>query len=353
MRDWTESIERLISNNHLFVIDLLNFINLIPNINENDKLNSFLQNVNELRASASENDLRLLKVISGTNLKHHIIDLKGEGIDYFEKYIRVTTNYKKMIDGDYTDTYSYSEKVVASFNYFYNSLILGKRFNEHYGILNNKLSDLISIEEFRREWSLYSACPYCDITQLEFDSTSIDHFFPKQKFPLLSIYPNNLVVSCTACNDRLKKDELNIPCAHPYFDNIEDYFSFFIQPDKTISLVIKPELSIKKRKKIENYLSLFKIESRYNTNGKYIIEELEKSIRKNLVKELKYSKFLTHSIIAAAVDKELSDQLENLKEIRMSRSFIKLQIDYIDQLTNNKEYKDELVEYLKQMYCSL
>lgn len=366
MRNWNEDVTKIVSNNHLFIIDLLNFINLIPSVpavpvvpavkklTKIDKkiLHDFTQQIRKIKGNSNKNQLKLLNVITGTKLKEHILRLKSENIDYMEQYQTITSNYIKLINGEFSDNNSYSEQVVDSFNYFYSTLIMGKTYNREYGISDAKLSDLISIEEFRREWSLHSSCPYCDITQLEFDSSSVDHFFPKKKYPLLSIYPSNLVVSCTACNDRLKKDELNIPCAHPYYDNVETFFSFHIDNDRVISLKLNPSLSSTEEAKINNYLNLFKIRERYNTNGKIIIEDLEKNIRKNLVKELRYMQDLNYQTIFGFVEKELLEQLRNLNSIKMARSFVKLQIDYINQLLRDEEYKEDLSGYLNQLYCS-
>lgn len=60
-------------------------------------------------------------------------------------------------------------------------------------------------------------CPFCGFGQV----TTLDHYLPKAKFPLLSIHPNNLVPSCADCNKgksaaiAITKGQQSI---HPYFD---------------------------------------------------------------------------------------------------------------------------------------
>lgn len=60
-------------------------------------------------------------------------------------------------------------------------------------------------------------CPFCGFGQV----TTLDHYLPKAKFPLLSIFPKNLVPSCADCNKgksagiAISKNE---QCLHPYFD---------------------------------------------------------------------------------------------------------------------------------------
>lgn len=60
-------------------------------------------------------------------------------------------------------------------------------------------------------------CPFCGFGHV----TTLDHYLPKAKFPLLSIFPKNLVPSCADCN-KGKSAEIatskNEQCLHPYFD---------------------------------------------------------------------------------------------------------------------------------------
>ncbi|TDF35020.1 HNH endonuclease [Alteromonadaceae bacterium M269] len=60
-------------------------------------------------------------------------------------------------------------------------------------------------------------CPFCGFGQ----ATTLDHYLPKAKFPLLSVHPNNLIPSCADCNKgksagiAVTKEQQSI---HPYFD---------------------------------------------------------------------------------------------------------------------------------------
>jgi hypothetical protein len=66
-------------------------------------------------------------------------------------------------------------------------------------------------------------CPFCTIG----DASTLDHYLPKAKFPLVSILPLNLVPSCKDCNTGEKKvhvaTTIEDQCLHPYFDQ-----SFFL-----------------------------------------------------------------------------------------------------------------------------
>lgn len=65
-------------------------------------------------------------------------------------------------------------------------------------------------------------CPLCN----QRNATTLDHYLPKSKYPLLSIVPLNLVPACKDCNTGKLCDS---PCnnveetLHPYYDNVEDF----------------------------------------------------------------------------------------------------------------------------------
>ncbi len=69
---------------------------------------------------------------------------------------------------------------------------------------------------------IYSApngkCPFCGFGQ----ATTLDHYLPKSKFPLLSIMPSNIIPSCKDCNAgksvtfALSKESQTL---HPYYDH--------------------------------------------------------------------------------------------------------------------------------------
>lgn len=61
-------------------------------------------------------------------------------------------------------------------------------------------------------------CPFCGFGHVK----TLDHYLPKSKFPLLSIYPLNLVPCCTDCNKgKLAKTAtaMGEQSLHPYFSD--------------------------------------------------------------------------------------------------------------------------------------
>jgi len=66
-------------------------------------------------------------------------------------------------------------------------------------------------------------CPFCGISE----SSTLDHFLPKEQYPEFSVFPKNLVPSCAVCNtrkrDRILDEGTNVRMfLHPCFDVIPD-----------------------------------------------------------------------------------------------------------------------------------
>ncbi len=66
-------------------------------------------------------------------------------------------------------------------------------------------------------------CPFCGISE----SSTLDHYLPKERYPEFSVFPKNLVPSCAVCNTR-KRDRIldagtNVRMfLHPCYDPIPD-----------------------------------------------------------------------------------------------------------------------------------
>lgn len=66
-------------------------------------------------------------------------------------------------------------------------------------------------------------CPFCGINE----SSTLDHYLPKERYPEFSVFPKNLVPSCAVCNTH-KRDSILIKGTnvrmflHPCYDAIPD-----------------------------------------------------------------------------------------------------------------------------------
>lgn len=138
------------------------------------------------------------QVISKINDFLNIVDLS----EFYYGKISSLTDYNQIIDYLESDSSALNE--------------LGKYFYENGGILSKVgvkrkyLDDEEFLSKYRQSM-VGKPCPYCGerITVVE-----IDHFLPKSKYPLLSIYSSNLVPSCVECNKE-KKEKLQLPISHP------------------------------------------------------------------------------------------------------------------------------------------
>lgn len=64
-------------------------------------------------------------------------------------------------------------------------------------------------------------CPFCGISE----SSTLDHYLPKEQYPEYSVFPSNLVPCCSPCNtckrDKILDDNTDVRLfVHPHFDQI-------------------------------------------------------------------------------------------------------------------------------------
>lgn len=178
-----------------------------------------------------------------------------------------------------------------------------------------------------------TVCPYCNRAFIdtykvadELESNGeLDHFFPKEKYPYLSLSLYNLIPCCSVCNKAKSNSYENI--LYPYdlkdgsYGEDAKFRAFFYtisdkesleDDDKTtenrkydveyllgnsnsfkIKLVVKDKKSIKGRK-IENSRKVFKIDKLYNFHKDYVRSLIKKSIvyNESRIEEL-YSQYKT------------------------------------------------------------
>lgn len=77
---------------------------------------------------------------------------------------------------------------------------------------------------------IVARCPFCGISE----SSTLDHYLPKEQYPEFSVFPKNLVPSCSLCNTRkrdkiLEKGTDVRKFLHPYFDFIPESDFLMVQ----------------------------------------------------------------------------------------------------------------------------
>lgn len=280
-----------------------------------------------------------------------------------DAYNLAIKDYKSMIDKGYviyhscgfcvekkcSSNYCSRKLVRDAFVYFYD-LIGTKAFIEAY-IPSISLSSDNSKQTYREEWSLLRrTCPYCDRNLIVHHSDrSTDHYLPNKKVPLLSIHSMNLVVACSACNERLKNEKIELPSYHPYFDQVADKFAFnflfrSFNDNPDISIVNQGD-SIK----MNNYLKVFNLEDVYNSISWKIKDELEtlsNDIRRDYKQTMAIQK-LSGKVVSPGVDfhtlrkvtkRHLKNKLKENIDKRGGEENIKLKRDfyiYVHKNLNN------------------
>jgi len=114
-------------------------------------------------------------------------------------------------------------------------------------------------------------CPFCGMGE----TSTLDHYLPKEAYPQFSIFSRNLVPACASCNtlkgDRFLDEHLQVRLfLHPYFDDIPT--RQFLQVNVVLSadglllnfrVVRPPGLSQRTFRHLESHFTLLKLGNRY------------------------------------------------------------------------------------------
>ncbi|QQR58262.1 MAG: hypothetical protein IPG59_01860 [Candidatus Melainabacteria bacterium] len=112
-------------------------------------------------------------------------------------------------------------------------------------------------------------CPLCGKTP---KPPTLDHHLPKSKFPILAIYPQNLVPVCHECNG-LKGDTFPTleteQILHPYYESIENEQWLFasLTENETLTFNFSVQAAsswdVSLTKRVQNQFDLLKLNERY------------------------------------------------------------------------------------------
>jgi hypothetical protein len=143
---------------------------------------------------------------------------------------------------------------------------------------------------FKTENNL-TVCSYCDLDTIAAERNSwVEHFLPKDHFPLIACNPRNLIPCCTACNvsGSGKGTDYKSPVYCQFNTQIGDA-SKFIFDGKNIDITVHQDA------RIENFIELLKLRSRYK----------QTNIHASIISRFKtnYGLFIKNAA-GAAVDKD-------------------------------------------------
>jgi len=124
-------------------------------------------------------------------------------------------------------------------------------------------------------------CPYCRIGEV----TTIDHYLPKAKFPLFSIYHNNLVPACKDCQFEKKTGYANTHTSqtlHPYYDRAEYFSTTWLFADVIgntwpyVQFRATPAANLSEpiKRRIESHFVAYKLADRYRIQSGVALAEL-------------------------------------------------------------------------------
>ena len=130
-----------------------------------------------------------------------------------------------------------------------------EKLESHYNKINKK--ELVRITGV-------TVCPYCNrnfinVTE-EANTSQLDHFFPKNEYPLFALCFYNLIPSCYGCNNKKSTSKFYVS---PYDESITDIdellkFSLniksadFINNSESIDIIIKDDISEEELKQLES-----------------------------------------------------------------------------------------------------
>ena len=130
-----------------------------------------------------------------------------------------------------------------------------EKLESHYNKINKK--ELVRITGV-------TVCPYCNrnfinVTE-EANTSQLDHFFPKNEYPLFALCFYNLIPSCYGCNNKKSTSKFYVS---PYDESITDIdellkFSLniksadFINNSESIDIIIKDDISEEGLKQLES-----------------------------------------------------------------------------------------------------
>lgn len=225
----------------------------------------------------------------------------------------------------------------------------------------------IERDGFSVYWNAYTfafltdikTCPYCNrqyITPIFHKEGrmrgDLDHFFPKDKYPYLSMSIYNLIPVCKFCNSSFKNTkEFDLNGIHPYEHSFDDYvdFKYEIRENNKIGIVFK-EKDYYYEMKVDKYISMFRLEEQYNYHSNVVTDLIHKKIvyTNEYIKDFKehFKDFdisdnrIREIIIGYEIDKE------NINKEPLS----KLKRDIVNQLGfGNNEKNEALIEILKNI----
>lgn len=199
--------------------------------------------------------------------------LEGNNLYYIEVYLDYKTSKRKKVDAKNRIYLEAFERMLSGEVKGFHS------FNKDKVSWKSDFYKVFSWDKIRKEYSAKIAstldlfsCPYCNVEKIKPFANfkpEKDHFYPKSIFPFFAISIHNLIPSCGTCNSYFKRDVLTFEHAHPFVDGVGYKGQLFkynynnVRKDTLEADDYKITI-VKQCKSIDNNISTFSIEDRYN-----------------------------------------------------------------------------------------
>ena len=118
-------------------------------------------------------------------------------------------------------------------------------------------------------------CPFCSISE----SSTLDHYLPKERYPEFSVFPKNLIPSCAVCNTR-KRDRILIEGTnvrrflHPCYDVIPNMVFLHVRTrmeadalNLSYRLTRPPGMAIRTFRHLQSHFNELDLADRYRRMG--------------------------------------------------------------------------------------
>lgn len=154
--------------------------------------------------------------------------------------------------------------------YLYDGFIDSKKAKEYYFNILGKDSTIKGhlISEGK---SRGLRCPYCSGS---INPADLEHFLPKSRFPILSLYSRNIFLCCKNCNMGIKSDRIELPIIYPGEINIVKFVRFDYRDNQISLSAIDNE---RWYFPVTNYLKVIQIIDSYNNETYWdIYKQLQK-----------------------------------------------------------------------------
>jgi len=194
------------------------------------------------------------------------------------------------------------------------------------------------------------SCPFCNNNYIYFYEknagqyntlATLEHYYPKAKYPHLSLSFYNLIPSCSTCNSKFKGNNTHEgEILHPYYEDFDEKAQFSVSVDrlpthKSIELSVKLESSDPRCIKSIDRFQLDKIYTQHSDIAQEIwnkaqvyndsrIDELYESFYKNLgyskeeVKNMIFCNYLDQKDINKRNHAKLTQDI--LKQLKLRQS---------------------------------